>query len=272
VHVKAHEDFFEVKPIDVELPDGAPPVDYGTAGVPIAGHFLMSNRNAASAGLADGMTLAAPFAWTSGSYPGGSGTVTLFGAPYDFCTNVLAPHAQCVVAVSYSGATSGSSYVTIGLTGAYEPTVSAALQGTATGRALVTVSEHADLFGATDNCGDIWPSYCPPPVGIAGLNLVVTNRGALAVTSLGEGVPLGPPFHWGIGAGASFPGGSGHGAVDGVSFNYCSHGGLAPGEQCLVTVGVDPYDGGGYTTAVDLAYADPSGPVAPDAIRHVVAP
>jgi hypothetical protein len=62
----------------------------------------------------------------------------------------------------------------------------------------------------------------------------------------------------------------GQGTVDGVSFNYCSQTGLAPGEQCLVTVGFAPDDGGVYETAVDLAYADPSGPVAPDAIRHVV--
>jgi hypothetical protein len=82
-------------------------------------------------------------------------------------------------------------------------------------------------------------------------------------------MPLAPPFQWGIDGGASFPGGTGHGTVDSVSFDYCSQAGLAPGEQCLVTVGFAPDDGGVYETAVDLAYADPISPVAPDAIRHL---
>ena len=85
------------------------------------------------------------------------------------------------------------------------------------------------------------------------------NRGAVPVTSLGPGTPLGLPFAWGGGA---FPGGAGSVVVDspGTSYPYCSTGALGVGEQCAVTVTFSPTSIGPYPGALDLEYSDATGP------------
>jgi hypothetical protein len=102
------------------------------------------------------------------------------------------------------------------------------------------------------------------PGGTAPLTLFVMNRGAVPVTSLGEGTPLGTPFAWGGGA---FPGGVGSVIAPGTSVPYCSTGTLGVGEQCAVTVTFSPAALGSYPGAVNLAYSDAMGPVSPDANR-----
>src|SRR5262249_53784700 len=149
-------------------------------------------------------------------YPGGSGPDAHSGL--SFCSDSLAPQSGCVLSVSYTGTATGSGLLTVDLTGAYTPTATYALRGTAAERALVTVRSNPSLVWCTDNCD---PSYACAVVGFRKtVNLFVTNRGALAVTSLGEGTRLAAPFDW---AGGAFPGGTGSVTwIDGTSYPYCT--------------------------------------------------
>jgi hypothetical protein len=103
--------------------------------------------------------------------------------------------------------------------------------------------------------------------GTASLNLFVMNRGAVPVTSLGEGTPPSPPFAWGGGA---FPGGVGSVTLGspGTRYRYCASK-LGVGQQCVVTMTFSPTAIGKYTGALNLAYSDAMGPVSPNANRDI---
>ena len=257
-------------------PDGglqfAEPFDYGTAGSTITNYFVLTNFGETAAGLEDGLTLAPPFAWSGDAgYPGGSGLVTVNGfQSYSFCSSSLSPAAvgmsppTCVVAVSYSGETSGTGVLTLKLTNDYQSGFSRELRGNSTARAALHVSADPGDFGCTDaTCG---------PIDLTGgesANLVVSNRGGSSVTSLSVGTPLAPQFSWG-GDGGAFPGGTGVGSVNGENYDYCTTQALGAGQRCMVTVRFVPTtDGGPFTTAVNLAASDASGTVTPNANRNI---
>lgn len=240
--------------------DQSAPFDFGTAGLPIPTLFYVKNKGGETVGIQDGMSLAPPFAWSGGAYPGGTGAAA---DGTTFCGSELAPGSTCVASLAYTAASSGSGRVSLELTGSYVPTTTRALQGEATTRALLTVSRFPGLFGYLDSSS--LPDVSVAPGGIASLTLFVVNRGAVPITSLGEGTPLGPPFGWASGA---FPGGSGDVTFDGTSYPYCSAT-LGVGEQCALAVTFSPAALGTFTGAVDLAYQDGFGPVVPDARRSV---
>jgi hypothetical protein len=98
----------------------------GAEGTPITQTVSLWNTGNSTAGMADGLTIAPPFEWTSGAYPGGSGTDAASGLP--FCSASLAPNAGCVLSITYSGATEGSGTLTLNLDGAYSATLVLALQ------------------------------------------------------------------------------------------------------------------------------------------------
>ena len=265
-------------PLILPNPDGGPefasPFDYGTAGSSITSYFLLTNFGAGVAGIEDGFTLAPPFSWSGDAgYPGGSGMVALNGWPsYPFCSSSLGPAdagdapPQCVVAVSYSGQTTGSGTLTLNLTNAYQSGFTRELQGTATSRALLRISEDPGEFGCTDaSCGPV------TFLGAGYRNLLVRNRGGSPTTSLSVGMPLAPPFSWGLpGDGGAFPGGAGLGSVAGQSYDYCTMQTLGAGQQCVVTVNFLPIaDGGTFMGAVNLAYSDATGLVTPNANRNI---
>jgi hypothetical protein len=243
-------------------PDGGSLFDFGTAGSPVTTQFQLMNTGGMTVGVKDGMTLAPPFAWTSGgAYPGGSGA--------GFCGSSLAPGVSCNISVTYTGASSASGMLTLDLTNSYVPTASCALKGTASPRALLTVSDAPGLFECTDSTcapnqidGSIWGGSVTVP-----LTLYVMNLGALPATAFGPGTPLSPPFFW---AGGAFPGGVGSVPMGypPTSFPYCS-GAIAPGEQCVVTVNFSPTAVGTYPGAVNVAYSDAMGPVTPNANRNI---
>ena len=70
--------------------------------------FVVSNRGGAPTTALDvGTALAAPFQWgpagTAGTFPGGSGTGTVNGLEYPYCTTpTLGVGEQCMVTVSLS--------------------------------------------------------------------------------------------------------------------------------------------------------------------------
>lgn len=237
------------------------PFDFGTAGLEIPTLFYVTNKGGEAAGIQDGMSLAPPFVWTGGAYPGGSGAAA---DGTTFCADTLAPGSSCVVSLAYTAASSGSGTVSLDLTHSYVPRVTRELQGEATTRALLTVSRSPGLFGNLDTSSSV-PDVSVAPGGMASLNLFVVNRGAVPATSLGAGTPLGAPFGW---AGGAFPGGSGSVTWNGTTYPYCSAT-LAVGEACVVAVTFSPAAAGTYTGAVDVAYQDRFGPVVPDVSRNV---
>jgi hypothetical protein len=259
--------------------------DYGTVGTSIPMYFGLTNYGWGGVGaaidIADGMTLAPPFAWADGiGYPGGSGTVEIDASPtpfsYPFCSSSLPATPDggypitCVVAVSYTGATNGTGLLTLNLTNAYESSVAIALQGTSTTRALLTISDDTGFFGCTD-------AICGPvnPWGTTSLNLLVSNRGGSPTTSLGIGAPLGSGLQWGPGGDAgSFPGGTGMGSMGGQNYEYCTTQTLGAGQQCMITVVVPCVYGAAApgVGAANLAYSDSSGPVSPNANRNIEVP
>lgn len=86
--------------------DRCAPVDIGTGpGMTSRLDLYVVNRGALPAtGIAAGATPTAPFAWAGGSFPGGSGTVTL-GSPtatLPYCSDTLDVGATCVVSLSFS--------------------------------------------------------------------------------------------------------------------------------------------------------------------------
>jgi hypothetical protein len=239
--------------------DGGKPFDFGTAGVPVTSQFELTNSGTLTVGISDGMSLAPPFVWTEGgAYPGGSGA--------GFCGSSLAPGASCTISVTYTAATSAAGRLTLDLASDYYPTLTRALAGTATERALLSVSDGPGFFACTDGCG---PSIVGANSGTtAPLDLFVLNRGGSPVTAIGEGTPLSPPFTW---AGGAFPGGAGSITIGypGVSYPYCSAAALGVGEQCVVTVDFSPPTVGTYTGAASIAYSDATGPISPDANRNL---
>ena len=246
--------------------------DFGAAGIPLPTYFSLTNPGPTAVGIADAMTLAPPFAWSDGlGYPGGSGTIDIGGSSFPFCGSSLPPvmdglGSACILSVTYAGTVTGSSALTLGLTDAYASSLTIALQGETTARALLTVSDDQGFFGCSD-------AVCGPALTQCGtpLNLLVSNRGGVPTTALGVGMPLDAPFFWGSDPDAgTFPGGTGAGSLDGQSYAYCAEA-LGTGQQCLITLGCSGVELGGSEVhgAVNLSYADATGPVSPDAARDV---
>jgi hypothetical protein len=243
--------------------------DFGVMGTPIAQTFYLNNSGFSAVGLAEGPALAPPFEWTSGAYPGGTGNESVSGLP--FCTDSLAPGSTCVLSVKYSGTAEGQGAAGVRLTGDYRAELAMALHGAPTTRALLTVSDDSGFFGRTDASSSEPATLSAWPGRSALLSFVVSNRGALATQALGEGTPLSAPFSWGPeGGDGAFPGGSGTGVVEGVSYEYCSSATLAAGQQCVATVRFTaPETGTEFEGAIDLAYSDAAGPVTPNAGRKL---
>ncbi|HEX4628413.1 MAG TPA: hypothetical protein VH137_06440, partial [Gemmatimonadales bacterium] len=194
-------------------------------------------------------------------YPGGAGASA---TPY--CGATLDAGSTCLLSVSYLAAADGEAHLTLDVSGAYEPVVSRSLLGTATSRALLTVSENPGYFSCTD--ASCTPQYLVS-AGVgdsASFLLYLTNRGAQAVTAFQEGAPLTAPFAWADGG--AFPGGSGS-ATDpfGTPYPFCS-GALNAGEACAVRVQFSPTVANmRFKGAASVAYSDALGQVTPDAQR-----
>lgn len=238
--------------------DGSRSFDFGTSGRPITSTFQLSNSGGAPVGIHDGLTLADPYSWTSGAYPGGSDP--------GFCGDALAPGSTCTISITFSGASSATGTVTLDFSGdTYQPSASSALHGVGTDRAFLTVSDAPGFFSCTD--ADCAPSYVGTyPGGTSTLDLYVLNRGAAPVTSLAADASMSAPFAW---AGGAFPGGTGSVAFGSTTLPYCT-GTLDVGATCVVSIAFSPSALGTYAGAATLAYSDASG-VLPDATRTISA-
>jgi len=222
-----------------------PPFDYGRAAGPISSRFTLENQGDTAAGIVDAQALAPPFSWTTGGYPGVSGT-DVDGTPP--CADTLAPGRSCRMAVSYSAATTGAGQLTLRFTDAYITDMTRALQGTATREAVLTVRPHR-------------AETIEVPLGeTAALHLMVTNRGGAPASQIHEAAEIAPPFHWGpTGPGGAFPGGSGSTSIDGVTYDYCTTV-LDVGHECVLTASFSPTQPGVIRRPLTIEYSTAEGP------------
>lgn len=218
--------------------------DFRIAGTPIARRIYLANAGETAVGLADGHTIEPPFSWTTGAYPGTSATGMNGIAP---CADVLLPRSLCVISLSYSGAASGTTRMTLRMTDAYRDELTLALKGQTTEGALVWL-ERDGL--ATDTVAGIGLSpfraghirVVAPVGGTLPVHVVVYNYGRESASMAAEALP--PSWHWGMADdGEVFPGGSTSVVVNGVTYDYCTSE-LAPGGVCVLGLAFSPTQAG----------------------------
>lgn len=228
------------------------------AGSPLQRYALVINRGDSPAGVSDGHTLAAPFSWSSGAYPGYADTRLFPNAPP--CGDQLAAWHGCTLALTYSGAAPGTGTLTLDVTESDNQHVTIDLVGQTTAAPLLKIDRDPSstlpdpanasrprpfdfLTSAVSNAFTLiaWPGET------AVFHVLVTNPGGSAATGLfGAGINARVPFpvaQWSWGSTPSleneFPGGVGSITVDGVIRPYCGDT-LAPGATCVVTASFSP--------------------------------
>jgi hypothetical protein len=165
--------------------------DLGVVGLPVDHVFTISNDGAQPATLmTDGGVLDNGFGFKGGNYPGSGGD----------CGATLAAGAHCTVVVTFTP--SGSGYRTSTLIVSYYDGATAqyamrSVSATATNRALLQISDW-DMSGPS---GSNQPPYDYGTTGGARAHtFTVTNRGAVAATTIADGGTLGGGFSWTGGA------------------------------------------------------------------------
>jgi hypothetical protein len=242
------------------LPD-AGAFDYGTAGVAIPSPFYLTNLGGTAMGLSLA-TVQSPFVWSSGAYPGGRGlapgglSLEYYSIPPDvpYCGDSLAPHSSCALSVSFDATSTSWGALEIALSNAYTDGVTRQLNGTATDRALLSVTDTLDFFSFDTSTS----LGCDAGESVP-FTLFVVNWGGAPTTTI-QAAPLTPPFTWGGDAGTVFPGGTGAVLVDAGTFDYCTSQALRAGDICLITGRFAPTDGGSFQHTIYLSYADAQGP------------
>ena len=255
--------------------DGGP-FSYGTAGFPLPSIFTLSNYGGQTVGLSDGLSLAPPFAWAGGQFPGGQDTDSATLVPY--CTASLDPDKTCELSVTFDGTRTAIGGVSVAVTGAYTPAASRLIQGIGTSRALLTIDAFPWTFG---ECPD--PSICggnpllllnegssTTPMGEVAwtdtpnaFDLFVQNRGGAPALGIAP-APLSTGFLWGqLDGGGAYPGGVGTATWDNEpqQYAYCSDT-LAPGDWCILTLTFAPAVAGPFDETLSLSYSDDAGPIA----------
>jgi hypothetical protein len=208
----------------LELSD-APTYDFGTHAVDTATThaFTLTNTGAVAASALTPATLAAPFAFAGGTYPGTAGS----------CGATLAAGASCTIAVTFTPTTSGAASGSLGL--AYDDgfgpqSASRALAGTGTNLAFLSISDA--------------PKYAFPTVATGSTAehaFTVTNTGKGTASNVAGGA-LASPFGY---KGGTYPGMAGTcGAT------------LAAGASCTVVVTFRPASPGLPAGTLSISYDD----------------
>jgi hypothetical protein len=216
--------------------------DFGPVGTGSSAEhlFVVTNNGGVAASITGGSTLAAPFAYRGGTFPGAGGT----------CGGALAPGGSCSVVVTYTGTpgTTTSSF-SVNYTGGSTAAATRSLSGTgATTAALQIYDFLADSGGV-----DIGASWDFGTVGIGGQSehtFFIVNSGGATATGLGAGAASTPFVYPG-----GFPGGTpGAQPSDGDKGTaYCGTT-LAAGAACAVTVQFMPAVAGPASGAVAVSY------------------
>lgn len=216
--------------LDSLAPSGGPAVltvssgptyNYGTVanGANVTQTFTVSNSGGSTATGLTGSGLAAPFIFSGGSYPGGSGT----------CASTLASGASCTISVSFSPASSGVHTDSIEIY--YNDSVSAQVASrgvTGTGAAPAVLS-----ISGTTNFGLVTVGNPQPGT------FTVTNSGGVNAFTLFSN-SLTAPYTY---LGGSFPGSGG----------TCSAS-LAPASSCTVVVEFVPTSPITFNEVIEVLY------------------
>jgi hypothetical protein len=241
---------------------------FGRAGAPVSLFIYFKNLGDTAAGITDGQTLAPPFSWTTGGYPGFSGKLAddRITPP---CSAVLAPKSQCAVAVTYSGEITATGLLTLNLTGAYKTALTVTLDGTTTDQPLLTIRRDPSTTRLEI------PYVVALPGETAPFNLFLLNRGGALASSIAPATVfpmLLPPFSWGPdNTGAPFPGGSGTTTIDGTAYDYCTDM-LDVGRECVITASFSPTAPGRRAAWFRLLYETDAGTVSVTSVVNTFAP
>jgi hypothetical protein len=184
--------------------------------------FTVTNTGLADASALAGGTLAAPFAWKGGAYPGG-GT----------CGAALASGASCTVIATFKPTAPGVANGTLSIS--YNDSVAAAtasvsLQGSGALPALLALSDGPTYDFGTHALGTTTAH-----------TFTVINVGGVTATSVAP-VALAAPYAY---AGGAFPGTGGTCTAT-----------LAPGTSCTVAAAFAPTSAGVANDKLQLGYAD----------------
>ena len=213
-----------VAPASLLISDGAT-YDFGivaTGGV-VTKTFTVTNSGNFTATAMSGPSLAAPFSYKGGTYPGTGGT----------CAATLNVSASCSIVVNYSPTATGTQSTNISLSyydGAGNQTTLRGVQGSGAAPSLLTVSD-----GATFDFGTLASG------GTAEKTFTVTNNGGVGATAISGG-GLSTAFSY---KGGTFPGTGG----------TCTST-LSPATNCAVVVTFAPTTVGSFTSSIDISYND----------------
>jgi hypothetical protein len=188
--------------------------------------FTITNTGSTTATSLSITSLAAPFTFSSGSFPG--------HAVAGFCTTTLAPAASCTVSVRYNPTTTGAH--SGNLTVVYH-------NGVVAGQSVTTTLSGTGMTPANLSM-DLAPSWNFGNVAVGGTSakiVTITNNGSVNATLMSGG-GLAAPFKFTSG---SYPGHAIAGACAGT---------LAPTSSCTISVSFDPTALGAASDTIDISY------------------
>ena len=222
------------------ISDG-PGFDFGTLATNTTSNhlFVVTNSGTASA-TSMGSTLAAPFAYLGGSYPGAGGT----------CNQTLGAGASCFLDVAFSPASPAAATATLSIAyfdGTASATAKRDLSGAGTSRAFLSFTDYPLAYYQQYGLQTDPPTFAFGARGVGSkttATFYLTNTGAAGATSLSGGA-LAAPFTF---AGGSYPGSGGS----------CA-GALAAGDSCSVVVVFGPASPTASTDTLSVNYNDGSG-------------
>ena len=224
--------------------DGAS-FDFGTVAVgQVVTHIVTVANDGDVAATVLSPSIASPFAWSGGAWPGFGGTC---GAQLAGGTSCRAIIQFAPVSGTPASGTLGIGYKT-GVAGAPDPVVGLQLSGTGTSVAHLAITDWPPLYYTGYGLPPDGPTFDFGSVGTgttADHTFYVTNTGAGTATFQASGVPS--PFAF---LGGSFPGAGGS----------CAPGGtLAAGATCTIVVGYSPSSATASTQDLSVGYGDGAG-------------
>jgi hypothetical protein len=207
----------------LSISDG-PTYDYGTraVGATVTHTFTVTNTGPVGATALSPVTVAVPFAFAGGGFPGAGGT----------CATTLAAGASCTVVVAFSPTSPGAASGTVGFD--YDDGFGAA----SSTRALTGAGTNLAFLAISDG-----PTYAFPTIAQGATvehTFTVTNTGKGDAATV-AGAALLAPFAY---KGGAFPGGGSCGAT------------LAAGASCTVVVAFQPVVQGAQTATLTVSYND----------------
>lgn len=185
--------------------------------------FTITNVGGTTATAMTGYGLTTPYSFTSGSYPGISGT----------CSTVLSSSSSCTIEVSFSPYAAGSAASSFTIDyhdGTSSQSLVKNLTGNGTSNAFLVLSDGPTFeFGTTLVGSSVTHMF------------TISNTGSSVATSIAN-ASLATPYGY---TGAIFPGTGGNCATS-----------LSPSSSCTIEVEFNPYSVGSFPSSLNISYFD----------------